>query len=114
MAVLDCLINPQWPYLPEKKERYDNKIEEEGVERAWSTVPDDPLNYQFRYHLLEADEHGQLPILNGEKNPEFKHASKSALHYIAESNNKVFFLLFNIDLKCVYCSRPKIAKTNVQ
>ena len=89
MAILDCLINPQWPWLPEKKDKYENRNEEEGVERAWSTVPDDPLNYHFKYTLLEADEHGQLPVLNDERNPEFKQGSKTALHYIAESNNKV-------------------------
>lgn len=97
--MLDCLINPQWPYLPAKKERYSSKAEERGIERAWSSVPDDPLNYHFLYHLLEADENGQPPKLKGSKNTQFNQSSKSALHYIAESNNKVTYPA----RKCQWC-----------
>ena len=92
MAVLDCFINPDWPYLPEKKDNYDPETtEKEDIERAWSNVPDDPLNYHFLYNVLDADELGHSPKLNGAKNPKFKRSSKSALHYIAESDNKVMY-----------------------
>ena len=89
VAILDCFINPDWPYLPERKEEYEDDDEKDAVERAWSSVPDDPLNYHFLYHVLDADEHGHPPKINGARNPQFKQSSKSALHYIADSNNKV-------------------------
>lgn len=87
--MLDCFINPDWPYLPEKKETYNSKDEEEDIARAWSSYPDDPLNYHFLYNVLDADEQGRPPKINGNKNPHYKQSSRSALHYIAESDNKV-------------------------
>ena len=83
----------------EEGEVHQQDGEEEGIERAWSSVPDDPLNYHFLYHVLDADEHGHPPKINGARNPQFKQSSKSALHYIADSNNKVMILMHNIAIK---------------
>ena len=84
VAVLNCFINPDWPYLPEKKNAYTNQNEKEDIARALRSYPDDPLNYHFMYNVLDADEQGRPP-----DNPKFSQSSKSALQYIAESNNKV-------------------------
>ena len=89
LAVLDRLINPHCPFLPEKKGEYDNEEEQQGIEGAWSSLPDDPRKYHFYYHILEADEHGRLPK-NGDKvNPRFNSQSWSCLRHIAQSKNKV-------------------------
>ena len=88
VAVLDRLINPHWPFLPEKKTRYANEQEEEGVERAWSSVPDDPRKYHFYYHILDADEQGRMAKIGKVKNDDFDSQSWSCLHHIAESKNK--------------------------
>ena len=72
-----------------KKDEYEDEDEKDAVERAWSSVPDDPLNYHFLYNILDADEFGHPPKVDGVKNPQFRSSSKSALHYIAESDNKV-------------------------
>ena len=58
MAVLNSLINPSWPYLDKGDER---------IERAWSSFPDDPLQYDFFYHLLEGDDKGMEPKINEKK-----------------------------------------------
>ncbi|XP_068676221.1 transient receptor potential cation channel subfamily A member 1-like [Montipora foliosa] len=100
LAVLDKHINPRWPYLPERKGDDENDSE---LERAFSSVPDDPMNYDFFYHILEADDHGRQPKLevatevdesgapvNTEMkaNPKFNPKSLSCLRRIAESGNK--------------------------
>ena len=99
--MLDKLINPHWPYLPERQEDGDNDDE---IERALSSVPDDPMNFDFFYHILECDEKGRQPKIdvavsvdtNGrpittEKvpNPLFNRKSQSSLRRIAESRNPV-------------------------
>ena len=101
LAVLDKLINPHWPYLPQSKEDDENQDE---IERALSGVPDDPMNYDFFYHILEADDNGRQPKIevatevdeNGTPiktqtipNPKFNKKSLSCLKLIAESGNKV-------------------------
>jgi hypothetical protein len=88
VAVLDCLINPHWPYLPEGNKETTNE-DNEHIERAWTSVPDDPLNYDFFYHVLDGDNEGREPKINGEKNKEFDAKSKSCLRHLTESNNKV-------------------------
>ena len=105
MAVLDQMVNPHWPHLPKRKDEYDNDDEEEGIEGAWTTIPDDPLDYHFYYHILDGDEGGRPPKIvssEGHKqtdNEYFNLRDKSCLHLIAKSNNKVIiknmnFLLF--------------------
>lgn len=101
LAVLDKLINPHWPYLPQSKEDDENQDE---IERALSSVPDDPMNYDFFYHVLEADDNGRQPKIEVATevdehdtpiktqtlpNPKFNHKSLSCLRRIAESGNKV-------------------------
>ena len=61
LAVLDRLVSPHWPYMPEKFEELHLGQASGRFKRASSSVPDDPLNYYFWYHLLEADEHGIQP-----------------------------------------------------
>ena len=101
LAVLDKLINPYWPYLPQGKEDDENQVE---IQRALSGVPDDPMNYDFFYDVLEADDSGRLPKIEVAtevdehgtviktqtlSNPKFNHKSLSCLRRIAESGNKV-------------------------
>lgn len=108
LAVLDKLINPHWPYLPQSKEDDENLDE---IERSLSSVPDDPMNYDFFYHILEADDNGRQPKLevatevdehgtpiktHTVPNEKFNHNSLSCLRRIAESGNKV------CGLKCVF------------
>lgn len=85
VAVLDSFVNPYWPYLPEKKDDDDS----EEIERAWSSVPDDPLDYHFYYNVLDCDNEGRIPMINGVKNEEFDVKSKSCLRRLTESSNKV-------------------------
>ena len=60
------------------------------IERAWSSVPDDPLNYEFFYHVLEADDQGRRPKIDEHTvNEMFNPKSVSCLWRIAESGDKV-------------------------
>ena len=95
VAVLDQMVNPHWPHLPKRKETYRNEEEREGVEGAWNSITDDPLDYQFYYHILDGDEGGRPPKIetSAEKkerdNPHFNWRNKSCLEVIAKSKNKV-------------------------
>jgi len=95
VAILDQMVNPHWPHLPKRKENYDNQEEEEGIEGAWNTIPDDPLYYYFYYQILDGDEAGQPPKImtsEGNKltdNEYFRWWETSCLHLIAKSNNEV-------------------------
>ena len=88
MAVLDSLINPHWPYLPVSDEN-TNEENSKRIERAWTSVPDDPLTYHFFYHVLDCDSEGREPKINDEVNKEFDTKSKTCLRHLTESNNKV-------------------------
>jgi len=94
VAILDQMVNPHWPHLPKRKDNYDNQEEKEGIEGAWSTIPDNPFNYYFYYHILDGDEAGRPPKVmasEGKKltdNEYFNQGDKSCLHLIAKSNNK--------------------------
>lgn len=83
--MLDRLVSPHWPYMPEKFEEL-HLGQTSG--RASSSVPDDPLNYYFWYHLLEADENGIQPMIDEHKNKMFNAKSTSCLQHIAESGDK--------------------------
>ena len=94
MAVLDQKMNPHWPHLPECKDSYENEEEKEGIEGAWSTITDDPLDYHFYYHILDGDEGGRPPKVIASEGQEtdnkyFNWRDKSCLHMIAKSYNKV-------------------------
>ena len=86
IAVLDKLINPRWPYLPDRRDDNESK---DDIERALENVPDDPMNYDFFYHILEADENGRQPKIERVANPNFNPKSVSCLRRIADSENKV-------------------------
>ncbi|KAK2556747.1 Transient receptor potential cation channel subfamily V member 5 [Acropora cervicornis] len=85
LAVLDRLVSPHWPYMPEKFEELHLG---QTCGSASSSVPDDPLNYYFWYHLLEADENGIQPVIDEHKNKMFNAKSTSCLQHIAESGDK--------------------------
>lgn len=87
VAVLDRLVNPHWPYLPEKSRELGD--DSDRIERAWSSVPDDPMNYDFFYHILDADEEGRQPKIDEQTlNELFNKKSMSCLRRIAESDDK--------------------------
>ena len=85
--MLDSLINPHWPYLPAGNK--DSNENNDRIERAWTSVPDDPLNYDFLYHVLDSDNEGRPPKISGVKNEEFDVKAKSCLRHLTESSNKV-------------------------
>ena len=87
VAVLNSLINPHWPFLP--KVPREAKEYKDEIERAWSSVPGDPMQYHFFYHLLDADDKGREPKIGDVENHSFNRKSKSCLRCIAQSNNKV-------------------------
>nr|XP_058942650.1 uncharacterized protein LOC131770949 [Pocillopora verrucosa] len=94
VAVLDQMVNPHWPYLPQRQENYETEEEREAIEGVWKTITDDPLNYHFYYHILDGDEGGRPPKIlasDGHQQTEKKYFNwkdKSCLHAIAKSNNK--------------------------
>ena len=89
------MVNPHWPHLPKRKEKYDSDKESAGIEGVWRTIPDDPLDYHFYYHILDGDEGGRPPkvfMLGGQgltENKYFNWRDKSCLHVIARSRNLV-------------------------
>ncbi|XP_066015367.1 transient receptor potential cation channel subfamily V member 5-like [Pocillopora verrucosa] len=93
VALLDQMVNPHWPHLPKRKEKYDSDKERAGIEGVWRTIPDDPLDYHFYYHILDGDEGGRPPkvfMLGGQgltENKYFNWRDKSCLHVIAKSRN---------------------------
>ena len=95
VAILDQMVNPHWPHLPKRKNKYDNPEEEEAIEGVWSTIPEDPFKCHFFYHILDGDKAGRPPKVmssDGNKltdNKYFDWHDKSCLHLIAKSNNKV-------------------------
>ena len=86
--MLDSLINPDWPYLP-RREGSTDADEDDRINRAWASVPDDPLNYDFFYHVLESDNDGREPKNNRVINADFDSKSKSCLRLLTEGKNKV-------------------------
>ena len=90
LAVLDSLVNPHWPYMPDKLQDFQLGEISDCIERAWSSVPEDPKNYYFRYHLLDADEQGRQPKIEQQTvNKAFDEKSISCLRHIAECGDKV-------------------------
>lgn len=83
LAVLDCLINPDFPYVPVPPG--------EETEAAWSKIPDMPMRYHIYYLLLDGDDNGRpakiKDVKTGKfvKNKDFNQSTKSALQQIAES-----------------------------
>ena len=102
------MVNPHWPYLPQRQENYENEVEREAIEGIWNSITDDPLNYHFYYHILDGDEGGRPPkimALDGHQQIENKHfnwRNKSILHVIATSNNKVGLILQKLNVMSFY------------
>ncbi|XP_022806914.1 uncharacterized protein LOC111343975 [Stylophora pistillata] len=94
VAVLDQMVIPHWPYLPQRQENYETEQQMEVIEGVWKTITDDPLNYHFYYHILDGDEEGRPPkiVASDEhkqiENKYFNRRDKSCLYAIATSNNK--------------------------
>ena len=88
--MLDRLVNPHWPYLPETFRELQLGVAKDRIERVWSSLPDDPMNYYFWYHLLDADDQGRQPKIDQQTiNKKFNQKSVSSLRHIAESGDKV-------------------------
>ncbi len=99
--MLNKLINPRWPYLSDSQ---DGDLHNDDIQRALESLPDDPMNYDFHYHILEADENGRCPQIEVATefdskndpisfgwitNENFNENSVSCLRRIADSENKV-------------------------
>ncbi|XP_068727782.1 transient receptor potential cation channel subfamily V member 5-like [Montipora capricornis] len=85
-AVLDRLVIPHWPYMPET---FQELQVTDRIERACRSVPDDPLNYYFWYHVLDADDQGRRPWVDEPTvNNMFNLKSMSCLRLIADSEDK--------------------------
>ena len=94
IAILDCLINPDWPYTPVE--------EKKDADEMWSKMPDVPIRYHFYYRILDGDECGrpakikytqddgvEVEILN----PRFNHKEKSCLQSLCESEHSEVSLI---------------------
>ena len=103
--MLDKLIHPSWAHLPGNDENQNAEDIQSALERG----PDDPMSYDFRYDILEADDNGRQPMnKDGQKfvpNPEFDQKSVSCLRRIADSvsENKVwkFVKLYELCLTAI-------------
>lgn len=83
LAILDCLMNPDWPFIPVNTE------EDESEEAAAASIPNMPIRYHFYYRLLDGDDEGRpAKEENGDINSEFKYLSTSCLQLIANSCSK--------------------------
>lgn len=82
VAVLDCLMDPDWPFIPKND---DDKREYAAY------MPNMPIRYHFYYQVLDGDDQGRPPTdKNGVRVEEFDHSSKTCLSIISEmSENKV-------------------------
>lgn len=89
------MVNPHWPYLPDKKSEYQTLEEESGIEGAWATVPEDPLDYHFFFNVLDGDDAGRPPRIKDPatnkliNNRFFNKKAPSCLNIIASSDNMV-------------------------
>ncbi|XP_065070514.1 uncharacterized protein LOC135695372 [Rhopilema esculentum] len=74
IAVLDSLISPDWPNMPENEQ--DTYLNE------WHRVPDIPVRYHFYYQVLDGDNYGRGPFDQG-----FNHRDLSCLQAICLSGH---------------------------
>ena len=85
VAVLNCMISPDWRHLPKFREDYSSQMKKD-IELAWSSEPSNPIGYKFYYKIIDGDECGRDPT-----HDEFNWTSKSCLFLIANSGNKVMW-----------------------
>ena len=83
VAVLNCMVSPDWRHLPKPKDNYSKQLKKD-IELAWSSEPSDPISYQFHYKIVDGDDRGRDPA-----HDEFNWKTKSCLFLIANSGNKV-------------------------
>ena len=57
IAILDCMINPDWHGIVPVNENDKEKSKEE----QWSKIPDIPMRYHFFYRILDGDRLGRSP-----------------------------------------------------
>lgn len=97
--MLDRLVKPHWPNLPEKFQHFQLGKMSDRIARACSSIPDDPLNYDFLYHILDADDQGRQSKMDDQTvNKAFNTKSVSCLRRIAESEDKVGSKGYVLDL----------------
>ncbi|XP_065664981.1 uncharacterized protein LOC100201836 isoform X2 [Hydra vulgaris] len=75
-AILDCLINADWPFFPLKN---PEKSEEE-----WSEIPNLPTRYHFHYRLLDGDQNSEPARKDNKPNVDFDYRSPSCLQLLVE------------------------------
>eukprot|EP00111_Clytia_hemisphaerica_P011861 TCONS_00034861-protein len=68
IQVLDCCINPDWPFIP---------VEKGKVDETWSKLKEDPTAYHFYYNILDSDQAGNSPKEKG-----FDHFESSPLQLL--------------------------------
>lgn len=95
IEVLDCLINPEFPFIPNNPD--------EKAEDSWSKIPNKPQRYHVYYRLLDGDQNGRSPYKqDGTVNPDFDHRSHSGLFSIAHSPFSQVHMCFIISV--ILCS----------
>jgi len=83
LAILDCLINPDFPYVPVQPGEHH--------EAAWSKIPNLPMRYHVYYQILDGDDKGRPARIKDPQtgkytyNKEFNHRAPSGLYLIANS-----------------------------
>lgn len=74
LAILDCQVNPDWPFLHEgKKEKGD---------QFTSCIPNVPVRYHFFYRILDGDDCGRPPSFAS-----FNRSAKTCLQLLAENHS---------------------------
>lgn len=83
VAILNCMVYPDWRHLPKYKEDYSSQMKKD-IELAWDSEPSEPTTYEFYYKILDGDNCGRDP-----SDREYSWKSKSCLASIANNTNKV-------------------------
>ncbi|XP_065068722.1 uncharacterized protein LOC135694011 isoform X2 [Rhopilema esculentum] len=86
IAVLDCMMSPDWPFIPISKDEVSEEV-------AWSKVPDIPIRYHVFYQILDGDFDGRPAKLKREhggfiENEKFDHKSDSCFKCLVNSPHK--------------------------
>ena len=76
MGILECMIDPEFPYVPRNEDKLNSKEND-----AWSTLPNvKPQRYNAIYKLLDGDQYGRA-----KHEPHFDFHAHSGLYDIAHS-----------------------------
>ena len=97
IAVLDSLINPEWPFLPLRDS------DGADVREKWQHLIDTPTRYHFYFRILDGDRYGRKPYClqdaNGSllKDELYEHRDNSCLHALCfADDNTVRHILSTI------------------